>query len=58
MPDSPTFVDEADGFGGAHEAKTPVGRDHADHVEHLRGEVGDGTVFDEEGDFAGVVGWG
>lgn len=54
MLNGATFVYETDGLGRTHEAKSPVGRYDADHVEHMWGEMGEGPVFDQEGDFAGV----
>ena len=54
MLNGATFVYETDGLGRTHETESPVGRYDADHVEHMWGEMGEGPVFDQEGDFAGV----
>lgn len=54
--DGDGFVDELDGFDGAHEAEAPVGGHDGHEVQHERGEDGVGAVFNEEGDFGGVVG--
>ena len=56
MTDGAALVDETHRLGRAHEAMFPVWGHDADHVQHLRGEMGERTVFDQEGDFAVVEG--
>ena len=44
-----------DALDGAHEPEAPVGRDNGHEMEHERREDRVHAIFNEEGDFGGVV---